>query len=75
MFNNFFCNGFIPAKFKVGLIILILKKEPIDVMSNYRPINLLNVDLKIYSKILCMRMKPVLNHILHESQFCHNYNY
>ena len=68
--NNFFNSGCIPAKFKVGLIILILKKIPLDVIDNYRPINLLNVDLKIYSKILCTRMKPVLNYVLHETQYC-----
>ena len=68
--NNFFNSGCIPAKFKVGLIILILKKLPLDIIDNYRPINLLNVDLKIYSKILCTRMKPVLSYVLHETQYC-----
>jgi len=68
--NNFFSTGFIPAKYKVGIITLIPKREPLDEISSYRPINLLNVDLKIYSKILCTRMKPILNYVLHESQFC-----
>ena len=68
--NNWYDNGFIPAKNKVGLITLIPKKEPLDEIDNYRPINLLNVDLKIYTKILCSRIKPVLGYILHETQFC-----
>ena len=68
--NNFFSTGFIPAKYKVGIITLIPKREPLDEISSYRPINLLNVDLKIYSKILCTRMKPILSYVLHESQFC-----
>ena len=68
--NNFYENGFIPAKYKVGLITLIPKKEPLNEMSSYRPINLLNIDLKIYTKILCSRIKPALSYLLHETQFC-----
>ena len=67
--NVFYEKGFIPAKNKKGLIILIPKKEPLDEIENYRPINLLNVDLKIYTKILCSRIKPILCHLLHESQY------
>ena len=69
LFNTFFNDGFIPAKNKIGLISLIPKKEPYDEIENYRPINLLNVDLKIYTKILTNRMKPILPHLLHETQF------
>ena len=69
VFNSYYENGFIPAKNKAGLISLIPKKEPFDKIDNYRPINLLNVDLKIYTKILCNRLKPILCHILHESQY------
>ena len=68
--NSFYDKGFIPAKNKVGLITLIPKKEPLNDISSYRPINLLNVDLKIYTKILCSRIKPVLGYVLHETQFC-----
>ena len=69
VFNSWYESGFIPAKNKAGLITLIPKREPLDEIENYRPINLLNVDLKIYTKILCTRIKPVLCHVLHDSQF------
>ena len=69
LFNTWYEKGFIPAKNKAGLITVIPKREPFDDIENYRPINLINVDLKIYTKVLCMRIKPILNYILHESQY------
>ena len=69
LFNKFFETGFIPAKNKKGLISLIPKKEPLWEIENYRPINLINVDLKIYAKVLCSRMKPFLSLVLNESQY------
>ena len=69
LYNGWFEGGFIPARNKAGLITLIPKEGPLDEMKNYRPINLINVDLKIYTKILCIRLKPVLNELLHDTQF------
>ena len=69
LYNGWLEGGFIPSKNKAGIITLIPKKEPFDDIKNYRPINLLNVDLKIYTKILCTRMKPLLEEVLHETQF------
>ena len=69
LFNSWFEGGFIPAKNLAGLITLIPKKELLDDIVNYRPINLLNVDLKIYTKILCSRLKPMLGMLLHDTQF------
>ena len=51
------------------MISLIHKEGPRDLIDNYRPINLLNVDLKIYTKILCSRMQPIMNNLLHETQY------
>ena len=67
--NSFYSKGFIPAKTKAGFISLIPKEEPYDDIKNYRPISLMNVDLKIYTKILCLRLRQFLPEILHENQF------
>ena len=39
-------------------------------MKNYRPITLLNTDLKLITKILALRLAKVLKNIIHESQKC-----
>ena len=75
LYNHFYDSGFIPAKNKMGYITLILKKQPSEHIQNYRPITLMNVDLKIYAKILCTRMKLVLPDLLHDAiVFKHSVN-
>jgi len=67
--NLFLNKGRLPAKYKAGLITLIPKKEPYNEVGNFRPISLLNTDYKIFTKIITNRLNPVLEHIIHESQF------
>ena len=62
-------DGKLPAKMVEGAITLILKRQPDDNIENYRPISLLNTDLKILTKIISNRLKPLLNKILHPSQY------
>jgi hypothetical protein len=53
--------GKFPESFAAGDISVLYKKgDPRDVR-NYRPITLLQVDYKIYSKVLVKRMKTVID--------------
>ena len=67
--NTLLSRGRIPAKFKAGLITLVPKMDPLNEIENFRPISLLNTDYKIFTKILTARMNPILEKIIHGSQF------
>lgn len=61
MFNDSVKKGVLPMSSREANILLILKKgkQPEDCAS-YRPISLLNIDLKLLSKILAKRLEGVL---------------
>ena len=59
-----------PAKFKAGVMKLIPKEGPLNEIPNYRPITLLNADYKIMTKIISNRLQPILERIIHHSQYC-----
>ena len=54
---------------KSGFITLIHKKGPKTEISNYRPISFLNYDLKIFTKCLTNRIKPLITNLSHEHQY------
>jgi len=59
----------LPRKISTGVIKLLFKKgDPRD-LKNYRPITLMNVDLKIITKIFTLRLKPILPKIIHSDQY------
>ena len=54
---------------KSGFITRIYKKGPKTKISNYRPISLLNYDLKIFTKCLTNRLKLLMTNLSHDHQF------
>lgn len=55
---------------KKGLIRISYKKNGRIHIENYRPITLLNVDLKILTRTLAKRMAKVLPRLIHDNQKC-----
>ena len=50
---------------KIGIISLIFKKGDPTELGNYRPITLLNVDVKIIAYTLAQRLKLLMSKIIH----------
>lgn len=69
MLEDSFNNDCLPSTLRQSCISLILKKDkdPLD-CGSYRPISLLNVDVKILAKMLAKRLESVLPEIIHNDQ-------
>lgn len=59
LFNSFINGIYIPKLMKSTKIILLYKKNDPNNLDNWRPISLTNCDLKIFTKILSMRLNTV----------------
>ena len=58
-----------PRSKNTSITTLVYKeKGEVYMLANYRPIALMNVDVKILTKLLAVRLKKVLPTIIHESQ-------
>ena len=69
--NDIYQNGLLPeAQQRISIIALIHKKDDKELLNNWRPISLLCVDYKIIAKVLSLRLKRALPHILGEEQTC-----
>jgi len=53
---------------KRGVLTLLHKKGERELLSNWRPITLLNVDYKIIAKVMSSRLKKILPKIIHPDQ-------
>ena len=69
LFQNIAEGGTLPNSFYEGSITLIPKREK-DVMKkeNYRPVPLMNMDVKILNKILANRIQQHIKRIIHHDQ-------
>ncbi len=69
MFKESFANGVLPESLRYALITLIPKPNKINTKcESFRPISLLNTDVKILSKILAWRLEALLPKIVHQDQ-------
>lgn len=71
MFQIIHTTGCLGTSQKLSYISLLCKDDDHpELLSNYRPISLLNVDYKIMTKVLCSRLKKVLCQVVHPDQTC-----
>ena len=68
--NEIYLTGELTVSQKKGIIKISYKKNGRQFMKNYRPISLLNTDLKIITKALAIRLATVLKKLINDSQKC-----
>ena len=61
MFNNIMAGGLVPPDWKVGDVVLVLKKPPQTDVSNYRPITLISCVSKLLTKILAKHLSAAVD--------------
>ena len=68
-FNFAFRNGTLSFSQRQGIISLIPKKKKnTEYLKNWRPVSLLNVDYKIATKTIALRLEKILPNIIHPCQ-------
>ena len=72
-----FISGELSTSQKQAVIKLIEKKDRDKrLLKNWRPISLLNIDTKLISKVIAIRLKKVLNNLISENQIAYlNYRF
>ena len=68
--NFCFNRGLLTESMRLAIISLLYKKGDIELLKNWRPISLLNVDYKIGSKAFASRLQLILPSILNSDQTC-----
>ena len=70
VFNENYENTTMTESQKQAVLRLLYKKEERELLKNWRPISLLNVDYKIVATVMANRLRKVLPEIIHEDQTC-----
>nr|BAD04856.1 reverse transcriptase [Takifugu rubripes] len=60
----------LPDSFRVGIVTLLHKQKDKTELKNWRPITLLNVDCKLFSRLLATRMSTFLEEVIDPDQAC-----
>ena len=68
VYNHSFEFGQLPYTQYLAVIVLLYKKGIRELLKNWRPISLINVDAKLLSKVFATRVKIVLPQIIHTDQ-------
>ena len=68
MFNKFHSGDLNLSRLNYGMISLIPKLKEANNIKQYRPICLLNVDYKIFTKALTIRLTPLAAKLISETQ-------
>ena len=73
-FNYAFRNGTLSISQRQGIISLIPKKKKnTEYLKNWRPVSLLNVDYKIATKTIALRLEKILPNLIHPCQLQSGY--
>ncbi len=71
LLNNLFYSGVLTESQRYGIISLLFKNVGLpEFLTNWRPISLLNVDYKIISKCMCLRLRKVIGKLVSIDQTC-----
>jgi hypothetical protein len=68
MFNDFHNHQINLERINYGIITLIPKSDDAEIIQKYRPICLLQVLFKIFTKTMNIRVEPVMNKLIHPCQ-------
>jgi len=69
-FNFAFRNGPLSISQRLGIIISLIpiKRKNTEFLTNWRPVSLLNVDYKIATKTIALRLEKILPNVIHPCQ-------
>uniref|UniRef100_A0A3B1JIM2 Reverse transcriptase domain-containing protein n=1 Tax=Astyanax mexicanus TaxID=7994 RepID=A0A3B1JIM2_ASTMX len=70
VFNEGISRGFMGDTFYEGVLSLLYKKGDNSDINNYRHLTMMNLDYKIYAKVLMNRLSDVLDLIIIKEQTC-----